>query len=577
MDEEQMNFVTDCLKEISSRRSMAGGSCTGSIDDGKRIYDVIMANRHYNDISEDEAMNWVNALLYVTQRLRLEQLLRKENILRQVLSDFHRQFGAFFKNEETDIDSEDSEMNEASTSTRVEQASPGFDPSARCNIKEEEDGQIHSRGDHCMAQEQLHWETRVGRRLPGYDSGETLRPVQLCTGTLEDIVIMYHGICQPLAKGSDHHLSPLEVQKVHKCKILLSCQHAERNGDNPIPDRALVTLVDRLLAQVASQCLTVTWTDLNASSPNFLANRLNKSFRVTQLKLLGSEEHVYSITDGEEGAYELVIGRASAVVFGLRQRSAHTLDDLTKYLCRWGIRLSTSKRVRAQDRPPRTLLRIPERILIPHRLKGFQLKMKDFANYVERRRQLFSNSEVVRAALKHGGLIWRLAMEEASEECVTSGHSPRATETGACLRTTEGEALWDEMLTEDQIDVICGVYKVEREGNCGGELTEHVSWFPKDTSWRGCGLDVGFWSPDAESWYQRRLARYIGGDFKCENQTEWRKSLKLWRDAPKVAEGLEKVSQSFLQCHVLRHWYETVATKVSMGVAADVVVNFGTV
>ncbi|KAK0187387.1 hypothetical protein F5146DRAFT_1064727 [Armillaria mellea] len=556
MDEEQMNLVTDCVKEISSRRSMAGSSPTESMDAGKRIYDAIMADKHYNDISEDEATNWINALLYVNQRLRLEQLLRKDNILRQALNHFHRQFGAFFENGETDVtmDLEDSEMNEASTSTRVE-ASSGMDLTVRCNNEEEEDGELHSRGDHCIAREQLHWETRVGRHLSGYDSGKSLQPVKLCTGTLEDIVILYHGICQPPAEASDHNLSPLEVQKVHKCKTLLSCQNAERNGDNPIPDRTLVALVDRLLAQVASPCPTVTWTDLNPSSPNFLANRLNKSFRVTQLKLLGSEEHVYSITDGEEGPYELVIGRASAAVFGLRQRSAHTLDDLTEYLCRWGIRLSTSKRVRTQDQPLRTLLRIPERIIIPHRLKGFQLKMKDFVNYVERRRQLFKNSEVVRAALKHGGLIWRLAMEEASEECIISGHSPRVAEIGACLRTTEGEALWDEMLTEDQIDIICGVYKVKREDgpHPSGELAEHVSWFPKDTSWRGCGLDVGFWSPDAESWYQRRLARYLGGDFKCENQTEWRKSLKLWRDAPKVAEGLEKVAQGFLQCHVLRH------------------------
>ncbi|KAK0435812.1 uncharacterized protein EV420DRAFT_1281558 [Desarmillaria tabescens] len=240
----------------------------------------------------------------------------------------------------------------------------------------------------------------------------------------------------------------------------------------------------------------------------------------------------------------------------LRQTSAYTLDDLTKCLCRWGIRLSTCKRVRVHDQLPRTSLRTSEPV--PYRRKGFQLTMEDFASYVERRRQLFRNSDVARAALKHGGLIWRLAMEEVSEEYVTSGPSPRVMETGACLRTTEGEALWDEMLMDDQIDVICGVYKVETEddrypkGDRRGKLTEHVSWFPKDAGWRGCGLDVGFWSPDAESWYQHRLANYLDGDFKCKNQSEWKRSLKLWRDAPKLAEGLEKVSQGFLQCHVLR-------------------------
>ncbi|KAK0187160.1 hypothetical protein F5146DRAFT_899392, partial [Armillaria mellea] len=90
---------------------------------------------------------------------------------------------------------------------------------------------------------------------------------------------------------------------------------------------------------------------------------------------------------------------------------------------------------------------------------------------------------------------------------------------------------WDEMLNDNQMDVICGVYKVERAEDIGksekggdsrSQLTEHVSWFPKDASWRGSGLDVGFWSADAESWYQHWVAKYLGGEFKCENQTQWK-------------------------------------------------------
>ncbi|PBK58326.1 hypothetical protein ARMSODRAFT_851513, partial [Armillaria solidipes] len=77
---------------------------------------------------------------------------------------------------------------------------------------------------------------------------------------------------------------------------------------------------------------------------------------------------------------------------------------------------------------------------------------------------------------------------------------------------------WDEMLTDDQMDVICGVYKTERVTI----EAEHVSWFPKDASWRGSSLNGGFWSSDAQSWYQRRVAKCLGGQFKCGNQTEWK-------------------------------------------------------
>ncbi len=39
-------------------------------------------------------------------------------------------------------------------------------------------------------------------------------------------------------------------------------------------------------------------------------------------------------------------------------------------------------------------------------------------------------------------------------------------------------------------------------------------------------MDIGFWSSDAETWYQQHVARYLGGEFKCENQTEWKRSAK---------------------------------------------------
>ncbi|KAK0492852.1 hypothetical protein EDD18DRAFT_1357214 [Armillaria luteobubalina] len=164
------------------------------------------------------------------------------------------------------------------------------------------------------------------------------------------------------------------------------------------------------------------------------------------------------------------------------------------------------------------------------------------------------------ATLKHGGLIWWLAHDvEGShlEELVITGPSVRVTEIGDVHHTAEGDKLWDEKLTDDQIDIICGIYKVEWDedkgqiqkkshADCRVHLTEDVSWFPKLTAWEGCHLDVGFWSADTESWYQHRIAKYIGGDFNCENQTQWRKSLKLCHDAPKVTDALKVVSCGFL-------------------------------
>ncbi|KAK0483109.1 hypothetical protein EDD18DRAFT_1084331 [Armillaria luteobubalina] len=234
-------------------------------------------------------------------------------------------------------------------------------------------------------------------------------------------------------------------------------------------------------------------------------------------------------------------------------------------LCCWGIRLSTCKRIQGHSQPVRTFLRAAE--CVPYRTKGFQPNMDDLQSYVRRRRELFRSTEVLRAALKHGRLIWRLAHDvegSHSEELVVTGPSVRVTEIGDVHHTAEGDELWDEKLTDDQIDIICGVYKVEwdedksqiqkkSQADHRVQLTEDVSWFPKPTAWKRCGLDVGFWSADAESWYQHRIAKYISGDFNCENQMQWRKSLKLCRDTPKVVDALEAVSRGFLDRHVLGH------------------------
>ncbi|KAK0185555.1 hypothetical protein F5146DRAFT_1005539 [Armillaria mellea] len=121
-----------------------------------------------------------------------------------------------------------------------------------------------------------------------------------------------------------------------------------------------------------------------------------------------------------------------------------------------------------------------------------------------------------------------------------------------------------EMLMEDQINIICGVYKVEwveeKSNGCKkaksdhqGQLTEHVSWFPKPMAWKGSGLDIGFWSANNEFWYLHQVAKYLGGDFKCKNQTEWRKSFKLCCDAPMVSEALKTASCNFLEKYILSY------------------------
>ncbi|KAH7868672.1 uncharacterized protein C8R40DRAFT_993665, partial [Lentinula edodes] len=66
---------------------------------------------------------------------------------------------------------------------------------------------------------------------------------------------------------------------------------------------------------------------------------------------------------------------------------------------------------------------------------------------------------------------------------------------------------WDNQLTTEEMDLICGTYEVAT-GMC--VLFSHTiirSWWPRPNSWRTCGLNCGFWSKDAKDWFQKRLTK----------------------------------------------------------------------
>jgi hypothetical protein len=81
-------------------------------------------------------------------------------------------------------------------------------------------------------------------------------------------------------------------------------------------------------------------------------------------------------------------------------------------------------------------------------------------NYYEALRDRFLRSARGRAAFLMGGIVWRLAFETlgtGAEQRVLSGPS------GEILDTTLwiGEQEWcDDALTEAELDLICGVYKI---------------------------------------------------------------------------------------------------------------------
>ncbi|KIJ44526.1 hypothetical protein M422DRAFT_146395, partial [Sphaerobolus stellatus SS14] len=72
----------------------------------------------------------------------------------------------------------------------------------------------------------------------------------------------------------------------------------------------------------------------------------------------------------------------------------------------------------------------------------------------------------------------------------------------------------------EEIEIICGVYKIEVLGR-SGQYTE-ASWWPKPNIWETCGLHTGYWNTDCESWYQSRIKRIEDQTASLRSSTEWK-------------------------------------------------------
>ncbi|PBK72833.1 hypothetical protein ARMSODRAFT_701998 [Armillaria solidipes] len=319
--------------------------------------------------------------------------------------------------------------------------------------------------------------------------------------------------------------------------------------------------------------IPVAWWDLSPRSHSYLGKHTSSLDIQTVRWHDGRDEktgyrlQVPGASKVLDQRYMLIVYRADDVLHCLRLSGVMRLDDLIQELCGHGIRFTVgvqagppdpkSRRKRCVNGPCQEA----DHILIPCRPANFKATLLDYISYVRRRAALLRDPVVASAALMHGGIIWRLAMEHIDDFSVVLR---RPTDDilcyGKCHKVTvlgreEREIhMWEESLSESQMDVICGVYKVYNRSPNGYSLTQDISWFPKDGSFKTSALNVGFWTADTEQWYTRRVDMYLSADSEksCLNQSGWRSSARLWRCAIATYKGLETVSKRFVD-HLLAH------------------------
>ncbi|KAJ7443743.1 hypothetical protein B0H11DRAFT_1633540, partial [Mycena galericulata] len=175
----------------------------------------------------------------------------------------------------------------------------------------------------------------------------------------------------------------------------------------------------------------------------------------------------------------------------------------------------------------------PSQLTLGRRPAGYKPTLVDFGVYVQRRNAFLCSSRG-RAALFYGGIVGRLArlVIPDFEDVACLDPSEDILKTGAHVSSGNGEgALCYEALTEDEIDLICGVYTVETED---GQQLKHISWWPKPTAFYSTGLNTGWWNSNCERWFVKRSKEIERTSVELYTYAQWKNKHRFSTAARKV-------------------------------------------
>ena len=203
--------------------------------------------------------------------------------------------------------------------------------------------------------------------------------------------------------------------------------------------------------------------DLAPRNPEYILRQehAHPTMSVKKVELNGSIwYHIrYNTTLDQQTWWALIVKSGVAVLELYRQLSVQSRQDAAEYLARRAMPFHTvfSPTPRENMRPQQ-----PIRTILGWRSLSATYSCYDYRVYEDQVRYILRGPKA-RAALLVGGLVWRLALEVIGEtlvEDVLKGPSREVYECGQAFTPRHGTDYYDDSLSPDEIDVICGVYKV---------------------------------------------------------------------------------------------------------------------
>lgn len=196
-----------------------------------------------------------------------------------------------------------------------------------------------------------------------------------------------------------------------------------------------------------------------------------------RLPVRSGEFYAVSNLPGDDYPWLLVVHRASVITHILRRSAECSTADIVRELWLQGMPYSLYRSKASLPDVPSCVpynedlnLRDVSHGYVP---TGIKAGIAEFQKYTHALEQFFNKPYRLRAAMQHGGLIWRIAcqfanLEDSNDYFAGPDHYSRSH--GGCPRFVQlagrEQEYWEDVLTDSELEFICGVYLDDTNSAC---------------------------------------------------------------------------------------------------------------
>jgi hypothetical protein len=320
------------------------------------------------------------------------------------------------------------------------------------------------------------WNTVYGEDVHDALGYETEVGNEWIPAALESTMYLRYGLicCEDWADGFEREGVKIEEGEFVKTMRILveEDEHLDDEGFKKL----IVTFTRCLLDRQSAPSLV--W-DLGGHRP--LDRWESLPFQIKHIALEDGDCYTFesSAIEFENGPrWILALKEPTTVLQCLRLKLKPGKFEIANYLLSVGLPFKTL----VPGPPPRHFARSRFSRGLGYRPHGYKPDMVDYAVY-ERDRSAVASGPSGRAGRLMGGIVARLIMDAIDNDTVAiAGPSDVVFEYGTGFRT-KGGYLWDDALSDEELDIICGVYKVRSRECLSVECAHLIGHLQTMTGW----------------------------------------------------------------------------------------------